>query len=308
MKKSISSTEIPLPNEIPFPESLKKDPATEELLTQNQDLMARLTIALRRAGDLEKDTAKLNKNILFLKEQNHYISETSLLHREQLDAKQKELTHWKEKLKSMETDYALLYQEHNGQTDHLHKEIQLLKSKLNAHQKFRRLVKEKVRPFIQSLQAKIGLQKQQIEKKEIANQMLKAEIVEINKAHSDRLEQLSEEKHIKQRELQERLSNLEELLYTEEQAHKNTKNKLKAIEAKNRLMQSLDDEYTIAKNRSISLERSRIETERKFELEIRKLQKVILELREKSKDLEFENRLLRAKTHDVPFEANNLDH
>ncbi len=285
MKERISNKTVSLPDELPLPKNLSVDNATEELLSQNQDLMARLAVALRRNADLQHKIEQLDKNILHLKEQNQYISDASLENRERLDNKEKELRHWRQKLRQQEIDYAELYEQYNNKDRDLSEQVEQLQRALKSHEKYRQKIQEKMRPYINELYAKIGLLQSQLKEKE--SEMLKLIQVKGEQYEylSEKIQDLSRGIEDQKTAYESRLQHMEEILASETKKLQESEEKLAEMRRKYKVMKDLDDEYTLARNRNIVLERERFETERKFEEEIRKLQKQISDLKRENKEL-----------------------
>ncbi len=77
---------IPLPNQLPkgldfssAPEAEIRSATLEGLISQNEDLMARLTVALRRANQLEEKNSVLNRENSLLKNRFNQLEEKTLI-------------------------------------------------------------------------------------------------------------------------------------------------------------------------------------------------------------------------------------
>lgn len=299
MKDVISRTEIPLPDEIPSPTYLQKDPATDELLKQNQDLMARLTVSLRRVGELELQLRQHQEKVQSIKNQNQAISDTSLLNRELVIQKENELKQLKEILVQTEKDYAKLYALHKGDLNSFNLENEELKKSVLRLEKFKTKVQDKIKPYFQDLMAKQAYLQGHIEELERENHLLHSKIDQLlqDKKRSEALQQ--DQINAVKSEWQIRMSHMEDILATEREKFDHLQSKAQKIQQRLTLLENIDDEYTLAKNRAISAERSRFELERKFEEQIRKMQQTVLELKEKSHKQELEKKLLEQKLEDA---------
>ncbi|MCB0348017.1 MAG: hypothetical protein KDD37_04240 [Bdellovibrionales bacterium] len=295
MKDVISRTEIPLPNELPAPQFMKKDPATEEMLKQNQDLMARVAVSLRRVGELELQLMQYNEKIQHLKNQNQSISDSSLLNRELVIQKENELQALKMTLAQTEKDYAKLYSLHTGDLASFNSENEALKKSVASLSKFKQKVQEKIKPYFQDLAAKISYLQGQAEELERENHLLESRIAQLQqaakateKANSERIEAINNEWKI-------RMEHMEEILCIEREKSDQMQSKMHKMNQRMNLLENIDDEYTLAKNRAISAERARFELERKFEEQIRKMQQTVIELKNKTQQQDMEKRLLQQK-------------
>jgi chromosome segregation ATPase len=299
MKDTISRTEVPLPDEVPVPAYLHKDPAAEELLKQNQDLMARVTVSLRRVGELELQIRQYQEKIQHLKQQNQAISESSFLNRELTQQKEAELKSVKDILLQTEKDYAKLYTLHKGDLEAFNQENEELKKSLFRHEKFKKKIQEKIKPYFQDLLAKHAYLQNHVEELERENHLLQSRIDEllqdkkrVENTHMERIERI----HL---EWQIRMDHMEEILSLEKEKNDQLQNKVNKMQQRMTLLENIDDEYTLAKNRAIAAERSRFESERRFEEQIRKMQQTIIEMREKQQTQESEKRLLQQKLEDA---------
>jgi hypothetical protein len=298
MKDVISRTEIPLPDEIPSPTYLHKDPASDELLKQNQDLMARLTVTLRRVGELELQVRQHQEKVQSVKSQNQAISDASLLNRELLIQKENELKDLKQILAQTEKDYAKLYALHKGDINSFNIENDELKKTVIRLQKFKTKVQDKIKPYFQDLMAKQAYLQGHIEELEKENHLLHSKVDQmqqerkrIDNQHQDQLSVVNSEWLI-------RMNHMEEILSTEREKYEYLQNRAHKMQQRLSLLENIDDEYTLAKNRAIAAERGRFEMERKFEEQIRRMQSTVLELKEKLQKQELEKKLLQQKLED----------
>ncbi len=298
MKDVISRTEIPLPNEVPPPNYMTKDPATDEMLKQNQDLLARVAVSLRRVGELELQIQQYNEKIQHLKSQNQAISDSSLLNRELVIQKENELKNIKSLLVQSEKEYAKLYSLHKGDVATFNSENEELKMTVTRLNKFKQKVQDKIKPYFQDLAAKITYLQGQAEELERENHLLQSRVgqlqQEIKKSevtHSDNIDTVINEWKI-------RMEHMEEILCLEREKSDQMQSKMRKMNQRMNLLDNIDDEYTLAKNRAISAERSKFESERKFEEQIRKMQQTVLELKGKLQQQDLEKKLVEQKLND----------
>lgn len=143
------------PNQLPtpldfthLPEPLLRNSVIESLISQNDDLMARLTISLRRLSDIEqkwsesqKQTAvykdkcdNLNDQVLILKEQAKTISDRA---RQWAERKDKELVTYREledQNRILEIRYSELYSANLEKQNSLEQEIIALKTAISTNE------------------------------------------------------------------------------------------------------------------------------------------------------------------------------
>ncbi|MBK7842541.1 MAG: hypothetical protein IPJ71_02425 [Bdellovibrionales bacterium] len=80
---------IPLPTHLPLkldlsalPENVQKSGAIDSLIRQNEDLMARLNVALRRHSILEEQAGKFENTLKQLQDRNEALADQVLVYRE----------------------------------------------------------------------------------------------------------------------------------------------------------------------------------------------------------------------------------
>ncbi len=180
-----------LPNEVPEPLNLKNVPSDilksgtiDALISQNEDLMARIKVGLRRLSLVENENAKSLEEVRKLQAKNSSLTDQMLVLREKDDLwKQKnqsfenEVLKVKERAKLLEMDYAFVKAENSD-----------LKKALGRHLKYRRSIKSGVRPWLRSLKREITQlwqQNHQLESKTLQKEALikslRDQILEISK-------------------------------------------------------------------------------------------------------------------------------
>jgi chromosome segregation ATPase len=114
---------VPLPNQLPkgldftdLPQGSLKSSALESLIGQNEDLMARLSVALRRGGEfeekiefLEKENSGLRSRFETLKEQFLLTQEKDKISTTRLNELHDDAVTYKKQSEKLETLYADLY-------------------------------------------------------------------------------------------------------------------------------------------------------------------------------------------------------
>lgn len=114
---------VPLPNQLPkgldftdLPQGALKSTALESLIGQNEDLMARLSVALRRGGEfeekieiLESENSGLKQRFEALKEQYMIISEKDRISSSRLEDLHNDAVGYKKQSSKLETLYADLF-------------------------------------------------------------------------------------------------------------------------------------------------------------------------------------------------------
>lgn len=185
-----SVAEIPLPNQLPatpqVPMELLKSATVQSLISQNEDLSARLNVAIKRQMLLENENETLKTSSHGLQTQFAAFSDQILI--------------WKEKEKYWKSKYELLEQNYS-QLKNRYPELEEMEQSLGRYRRYHEKVKLQIKPFIQQLKAyaenlgsEIRSLNKDIEQKELREQQRETEflskITALEKAlHSEREKQ-----------------------------------------------------------------------------------------------------------------------
>lgn len=262
--ESFSLSKIALPDELPRPVNGEKIPAevlrsttVENLLSQNQDLMNRLSVSLRRLTSLEnenqrvvEDNRKTQLQFKGLKDQITVFSEKEKLWKNRLDILETEKSVALEKLRALEA------------------RAQELQAKSQRYEKYHEKVRTQVKPYIAELkefsrqleERNVSLESE-IAHKEALLSDLRSQIIEVTRSSRQQLE-IESQKH---RELasfyeeqferqQSEISRLQEI---------SQENELKGVKLQ-RALERLDH----LENQTVELTRSKEELKARLENEI----------------------------------------
>lgn len=184
--------EIPTPNQVPqkvdlslLPESVLRSQTLESLIAQNEDLMARLTVTIRRNHLLEEQLQESRNAGQRAVEDCDRLSDQMLIFKQKDDL-------WRQKVETLDgkirelqesQDLGVLRvneaQEHlDRTTEKFHHKIEKLQAQLARHIKYRLSVQKRVRPFIDAItnelvehRSQIDLSKQRV--REMKDNVLK---------------------------------------------------------------------------------------------------------------------------------------
>lgn len=299
----IDSRQIPLPEEIPKNDVEKliktqpKSSAIETLILQNEDLMSRLAVNIRRSSLLEEtidqlhnkdvETQKQLENIkdqlLILKKKDRMISQRqhSAVHQE------KEL---KEKIQFLEQKYAEYYTITELELENRSSDAETMLKKLKRLQKYRRHIQPLSRKLNSRLRELRTENKTLREKKQTLEENLEKAANHINfQANA-----FEKEKNSSQKEFEERVHDLTQK-YSEEitQISQNLKEK---SEHNEKLKQQIDkmnivyDENIELKNDLIQFKRQSEQLKSTFEEDTQKLQEDLTQYR-----LDLKNKVIHNK-------------
>jgi chromosome segregation ATPase len=141
------SEAIPLPDEMPkrndfshLPKDILKSSTVENLISQNEDLMARLKVSLRRLSLLE------NENQRFSEESHKARKSQSSTTDQHLVWKEKDNL-WKAKVDQLEKEKAIQAEKVRA----FQEKSQTLASEMSRHLKYQEKIKTQVRPYVAQL-------------------------------------------------------------------------------------------------------------------------------------------------------------
>lgn len=281
-------SQIPLPDELPRPPSthhlppeILKSGVIENLISQNEDLMARLKVALRRLSLTEIENQKLSQD-------NELARKDLLKTRDQMLVLREKDNAWKAKTESLETDREVLAEK-----------CRILESRLKAdeaemarHRKYHERIKSQVKPYLVQLKEyarslEIDLQSQglELQKRETLVQDLRRQMSEV--VRNSRLQ--IEAHELKSHELVDSYENSLREMRQELDLLRETNRDLEARAARLRRAEQRADEY---ENELIELRRSKEETQGRFEKEFDRLMT-------KTEELSRENAKLRVAHEDL---------
>lgn len=152
--ENISTNNIPLPDQLPakpqlghIPSEILKSSTIETLISQNEDLMSRLKITIRRLQLLENENQELGQEILQTKKAYNAI-------KDQLAIEEDKDQNWKDKIRQLEQEklqVEILLDAHLKQNDELQTANQSMKSQLERHKKYQEKIRTQIKPYIQDL-------------------------------------------------------------------------------------------------------------------------------------------------------------
>lgn len=138
---------IPLPDEVPqkndfshLPKEILKSTTVENLISQNEDLMARLKVALRRLSLLENENQRVSEEA---QKARMFQSSTT----DQLLVWKEKDNLWKNKVDQLEKERAIQQEKVRA----LQEKTQGLASEMSRHLKYHEKIKTQVRPYIAQL-------------------------------------------------------------------------------------------------------------------------------------------------------------
>lgn len=213
----VSISEIKTPDQVPdridlsqVPESALRSRAIDSLINQNDDLMSRLTVSLRRIAQLEEklqdarnSTAQykakyenLNDQVLILREQGRLLIERTKAGEEKRAEEDRDIQKLKEQIQLLEIRYAELYTSSQNRQQALRDAAEKAEKKTKCYQKYRTNLKRALIPFrheLDSLRQKRQLHEATISDLRKNLTEATAHISTQSKEHKHQLHHLTEE-------------------------------------------------------------------------------------------------------------------
>jgi chromosome segregation ATPase len=280
---------IPLPDEMPMafntssvPKDILKSSTVENLISQNDDLMTRLKVALRRLSTLESENHKLADVAQKAKLSQAAVADQMMIFKEKDQL-------WKQKLTQAEKEKDL----HVEKTRALQEKVEKLANEVERYHKYHDRIKTQVKPYIQQLKeyshslekkSEALLQSQARSDAQISD--LRFQIVEVTKNSRLQIELREKSTHemVQQYELQ--IQNQTTELRRLEESHKELE--VKAL----RLNKALEKQDAL-ENQLVEMMRSKEELKTRSEQEVLRLQDRASELHRANTRLELEHNDLR---------------
>lgn len=280
---------IPLPDEMPMafntsniPKEILKSSTVENLISQNDDLMTRLKVALRRLSTLESENHKLADVAQKAKLSQAAVADQMMIFKEKDQL-------WKQKLTQAEKEKDL----HVEKTRALQEKVEKLANEVERYHKYHDRIKTQVKPYIQQLKeyshslekkSEALLQSQARSDAQISD--LRFQIVEVTKNSRLQIELREKSTHemVQQYELQ--IQNQTTELRRLEESHKELE--VKAL----RLNKALEKQDAL-ENQLVEMMRSKEELKTRSEQEVLRLQDRASELHRANTRLELEHNDLR---------------
>ncbi|MFZ4403393.1 MAG: hypothetical protein ACOYOK_04765 [Pseudobdellovibrionaceae bacterium] len=277
---------IPLPDDTPvnslnlqsLPSDILKSSTVENLISQNEDLMARLKVAIRRLSILELENQKVAAESQ--KTQQSY----TVLNDQILILKEKDQM-WKQKIDRVEKSNTAL----SDKMEIYQQEVQRLETEIDRYKKYHEKVKVQVKPYIQELKKKLQEQYVELQEKNFLNQQkenliesLREQVQNITQ-HAQKQIQIHEDRKI---EMVDFYDNQIKSLQTELQELRPLP---VALENKTVLLNKALERQDSLENEVVALLRSKEEAREMMQTELNRIQSNIKDLSRQNKKLGVEH-------------------
>lgn len=298
-------SEIPLPDEMPaafnasqIPREILKSSTIENLISQNEDLMARLKVSIRRLALLESENQKLSEEAQRARLSQSAVADQILILKEKDGI-------WKQKLDQTEQEKEV----HSERANAFQQRLQKLTAEVERHQKYHERIRTQVKPYIhqlkeysRNLEAKTETQSKECSKLEAQISDLRYQIAEVTKNSRLQVEIREKQAHEMVQFYEQQLHNQTEELKSLQGSHQELE--IRAL----RLNKALEKQDEL-ENQVVELLRSKEELKTRLEKEVVRLQDKTADLHRQNSRLEIEHTDLRdlALTHEERIKSLEKD-
>ncbi|MBC7370112.1 MAG: hypothetical protein H7326_01015 [Bdellovibrionaceae bacterium] len=301
-QRAYSVENIPLPDEMPkgfnynsLPRDILKSSSIENLISQNEDLMTRLTVSLRRLSLLENENQKLNDQAQRARLSQSAVSDQILIFKEKDNIWKNKLDHV-EKEKDVQLEKATALQMRTAK----------LTAEVDRYRKYHDRIKAQVKPYIhqlkdysRSLEDKTARQAQENSKLDAQLSDLRHQILEVSKNSRTQIE-------MRERQNQELVQHYETQVQSQAEEIKMLQQFVQELEVKSlRLNKSLEKQDEL-ENQVVELVRTKEEMKARLDSEVTRLQERSSELHRANKRLEIEHADLQTLAVDHEAEIKTL--
>ncbi len=211
--ENISTNNIPLPDQIPakpqlghIPSEILKSSTIETLISQNEDLMSRLKITIRRLQLLENENQELGQEILQTKKAYNAI-------KDQLAIEEDKDQNWKDKIRQLEQEklqVEILLDAHLKQNDELQTAKHSMKSQLERHKKYQEKIRTQIKPYIQDLKNNGQQLQEQVDRFQSEMDLKNSELQDALRSLSDIRTELSQSTESYEYQMKQLVQNFEQ--------------------------------------------------------------------------------------------------
>ncbi len=296
------SFEISTFNTSHLPQEILRSNTVESLITQNEDLMARLKVSIRKMAHLESENQRLKEAQESLDLKCNSLSDQILIFKEKDQLAKRKVndsefkkTETEEKLKLTEMDYALLRRDYDNtyrQLRRLARYHQKIKTFVRPQIRLQKISHQKLSEFCLQLEDKLSTRDALIKSLreqigEITNNV-KIQIQAFQQQQSELVENFEAEKNSLSEEIRQLTSEKENF-------------KQQAVKLEEVLL-----EQDSLRNDLIAQERSKAELRSRYESETDEIKSKLAIIRSENQKLSSENQVLKSGTNDLNQELSRF--
>ncbi|MBX2986549.1 MAG: hypothetical protein KF802_01510 [Bdellovibrionaceae bacterium] len=290
----LSLRSIPLPDELPAPASRRdlpkdilKSSTVENLISQNEDLMARLKVALRRLSVLEDENHRV------LRESENLRHQASVAEDQRLVLKEKDRA-WKGKTDELQQQKDLLAEKNRA----LESRLNAQEAELERLRRFQDKVEGRIKPhlvqlkeYAKDLEGRLARQENEVARRDASIQDLRHQIIEVTKNSRQQVEIAESRTHELIESYEKSIEDLREQLSVSQSVRQD-------LELRSARLRRTEQRCDELENECIELRRSKEELSQRFGSECQRLMDQGEESSRESAKLKIENEDLRAKVLD----------
>ncbi|MBX9767394.1 MAG: hypothetical protein K2X47_09000 [Bdellovibrionales bacterium] len=161
-----------------LPSDVIQSGTVQALISQNEDLMARLNAQLRRSAQLEAKAQKLSESQDLLIRQNDQLQDQLAVATEKCESYENSFLKITEQRDEIQTTFAELYTRARDTEQQLRQQIELYHQRILRYQKYRKNIHTKVRPMADQLRTKTADLKHRLDKSENHCLQVQSELTE----------------------------------------------------------------------------------------------------------------------------------
>lgn len=259
---------IPLPDELPrradlshLPKEILKSSTVENLISQNEDVMARLKVSLRRLSLLETENQKLS-------EDSHKARLAQSSFTDQLLVWKEKDNLWKQKFDQLEREKEIQAEKLRA----LQEKVHSMTADLTRHEKYHERIKAQVKPYISQLKEYSRTQDLKLHEleggqahKEALLRDIRHQIIEVTKNSRYQIEASEKKSQEMIQCYEEQIQNMSKELQVLLQAQEE-------LEAKTLKLNNALERQDALENELVTLRRSKEDLKHRLEKDIERLQ------------------------------------
>lgn len=282
---------IPLPDELPpppdvrhLPKDILKSTTVENLLAQNEDLMARLKVSLRRLNVLELENQKLSRTADEARQRLAVAEDQSLILREKDQA-------WKEKAEQVQTHADILREKVHALEDRL----RAADAEVARHRKFHDRVRAQVKPHLHQLKEYARSLEQNLKESEASLSRREAQLRDLREQIGEVTKNSRVQVELAEARVHEVIDSYEKTLTSVNEELALVREMNRDLEAKALRLRSAEQRSDLMENENVELRRSKEELSNRFTQETQRLMAKTEEISKENARLKIENEDLRGK-------------
>lgn len=259
-----TASQIPLPDELPrradlshIPRDILKSSTVENLISQNEDLMARLKVALRRLSLLETENQKISEESSNARRAQSSITDQILVWKEKDSV-------WKNKVDTLEREKEIQGEKLKA----LMEKTQKMSSELERHHKYQERIRVQVKPYISQLkeysktqEVKVQEQEAALAHKEAQLRDLRHQMIEVTKNSMFQVETQANK-------MQEMIQFYETQIETTNKELQTLQGAQAELELKNRKLHAALERQDTLENEVVVLRRTKEEMQQRYEQDL----------------------------------------